>query len=575
MDLFQKYLQERIDENYKTDKFFVPVDKLKPKVFANALGVFGKGGRPDKVIAFCDTTFFRTGKEGYLLTKDEICHNLLSSDNGKGSRIETFNIRSLHNYVGISGYLTNADLPLDFEKVEEAAEDHEIYFEGDEKDISYIVLQDENEDQQLFYASVYFQHIKKILNAILEAKEKAIQIQNQVISAADAAYQQQAYDKAFQYYAKASEFEVARGAYMCGYMYDYGLGTVRNANLALEWYLKAAEMGDADAQLMCAVCYQLGYDGTVDMENSYRWMSRAADNGNVDAMKQCAKMCASGTGVRQNEEEALLWYENAAYSGDAEAQYMLGRAYEDGMYCKKDEAEALSWFKQAAGQNHTLAMVKCAAIYAQSNQIVKDFNQAIGYAEKAYANGFQDVEPLLNYLNQVQREEQSMIAALIEKATHGDEDAMYALVDIYLDEHGHCYDAVKGMQWMEKIADRGNAEKMIECADLYNSENIRLRNPSRAFYYYEKAARLGNCKAQFICGLACEKGEGTKQDFEKARYWYGKAADQGYPSAMHNLAILLLSGEGGERNAYASERLFRQSAAKGNSLSKEVLDKYF
>lgn len=403
MDLFRKYLMERIDENYKTDKFFVPMDKLKPKVRANALEAFGKGGRPDKVIAFCDTTIFRSGKMGYLLTIDELSYNLFSSENGKGRQIERFDIQKLKNYAGISGDLTTDDLPLDFEKIEEIAEDHEIHFEGDKEDISYVVLQYENDDQKLFFANAYFQNIKKILNVILEAKEKAAQMKQQIISAADTAYHKKDYDRAFQYYEKAWEIEMGRGAYMCGYMYDHGLGVARNDKLAMEWYLKGAELNDADAQVMCAVCYQLGYGGKIDLERSYLWMSRAADNGNVDAMKQCAKMCASGTGVRQSDGEALLWYENAAYFGDAEAQYILGRAYEEGRYCEKDEFEALSWFKQAAKQNHTLAMVKCAAIYAQSNQIVKDFNKAIGYAEKAYQNGFHEIEPLLQYLKSLKQ----------------------------------------------------------------------------------------------------------------------------------------------------------------------------
>ena len=565
MDLFVKYLKKYIYDNYAKGSRFIPADQLKPKVLKNALNTFARGCSQEKVIALCDLAGFRHGTAGFLLTEDKMfCRERYSPEECD----KKIDIRILDKYIAVTGFWFDINLPVNFEELEEENENIT-------EDYTAFILQYENGDQILLQFKECYVDIRNTLDAIDIAKRMAKAEREAILNAGDKAFALKDYGEAFRYYAKAYDVEIAKGARMIGHMYDYGLGAVRNDKLALEWYLKAAEMDDADAQLMCAVCYQLGYGGTVDMEKSYRWMSRAADNGNVDAMKQCAKMCASGTGTEKDESGEYFWYEMAAYANDAEAQYMLGRAYEEGKYYKKDEVEALSWFKQAAGQNHTLALVKCAVIFAQSNQIVKDFNKAIEYAGKAYANGFQDVEPLLNYLNQVQREEQSMIAALIEKATHGDEDAMYALVDLYLDEHGHCYDAVKGMQWMEKIADRGNAEKMIECADLYNSENIRLRNPSRAFYYYEKAARLGNCKAQFICGLACEKGEGTKQDFEKARYWYGKAADQGYPSAMHNLAILLLSGEGGERNAYASERLFRQSAAKGNSLSKEVLDKYF
>lgn len=564
MDLFVKYLKSMVYDNYAKGNSFIPADKLKPKVLNNALKTFARGCSQETVIALCDLAGFRHGTAGYLLTEDKMfCHERYSAEECD----KTIDIRNIDKYIAVTGFWFDINLPVNFEELEED--------ETTAEDYTAFILQYENGDQILLHFKDYYVDIRNTLDAIVIAKRMAEDEREAVIKAGDKAFKLKDYREAFRYYAKAYDVEIAKGARMIGHIYDHGLGVARNDKLAMEWYLKGAELNDADAQVMCAVCYQLGYGGKIDLERSYLWMSRAADNGNVDAMKQCAKMCASGTGVRQSDGEALLWYENAAYFGDAEAQYILGRAYEEGRYCEKDEFEALSWFKKAAEKNHTLAMAKCAAIYAQSNQIVKDFDQAIGYAEKAYANGFHEIETLLNYLKQVQREEQSRIAELTEKATHGDEGAMYALVDIYLDEHGHCYDAVKGMQWMEKIADRGNTEKMIECADLYNSRNIRLRNPSRAFHYYEKAAILGNCKAQFICGLACEEGEGTKQDYEKARNWYRKAADQGYASAMHNLALLLLTGEGGERNAYESERLLRQSAAMGNSVSKEVLDKYF
>lgn len=575
MDLFRKYLKEMIEENPVTSRKFVPVEKLKPKVLRNALSTFAWGCTTDKVIALYDTSFFNSGKSGYLLADDAFYVDRFVSAGDDGPLGEKYPIRNLRNFVGIAGHLDTSDLPLDFDVIEEEAVDHTIYLEDDEKEISYVVLEYENDDQKCLFAYAFFDTIRELLKTVIIANKMAKAERESILAGADAAYNLKDYQNAYQRYLKAYDVEIAKGARMIGYMYDHGLGVTRDDRLALEWYLKAAEMDDAEAQLYCAVCYQLGYSGKVDYEKSFYWMRSAANNDNLDAVRQCIKMCTDGIGTEKDEFQIFMWIEQAAYMGDAESQYMLGRVYEKGTLTKKDDVEALLWFEKAARQNHTLAMAKCAALYVQSNQMIKNFDKAIFYAEKAYANGFHDIETLLNYLKQVQRDEQAQINILTEKAENGDLEAMHSLVTIYLDEHGHCFDANKGMQWMEKIADGGNAAMMVKCADLYNCTNIRLNNPDKAFQYYEKAANLGHVKAQFMCGLFYDKGEGTKVDYQKARYWYRKAADQGDAAAMHNLAILLLNGDGGERNQEESEKLFRYAASKGNRHSQEVLDKYF
>lgn len=565
MDLFKKYLKDMVEDDFAAGGYFVPVDKLKPKVLMNALSTFAKDCQTESVIAFYDTSFWNRGKHGFLLSDDAIYVDRFLSAKDDGPMGDKINIRNLRRFAGM---LNKHSLPLDFCEIPEVSTD-------DPTEISYVLLEYDDGKQAYLFANVYFENIKNILQIAVNANEKVKNTQKEIMEAAEAAYNQKDFRKAYHYYGRAYDAGIARGAYMCGYMYDHGIGVIRDDKLALEWYCKAAEMEDAHAQLQCAICYQLGYGGTVDEKESYRWMHRAADNGNAEAMRQCAKMCASGIGTAKDETAGFLWLEQAAYAGDVESQYLLGRVYEEGTYAKKDEVEALSWFKMAAKQNHTLAMAKCAVLYAQSNKIVKNYDLAVTYAEKALANGFHAVETLLDYIKQTQRTEHSHIALLSEKAEQGDENAMKALANLYLNENGHSFDITKGMYWMEKIADGGNVEMMVKCADLYNRKNIRFRNPIRAFQYYERAARLGHCKAQFMCALAYEKGEVTEVNYEKARYWYRKAADQGEAEAMHNLAILLLSGDGGERNYYESKRLFHKAAEMGVRQAQEVLDEFF
>ncbi len=395
MDLFKKYLKEMIKDNYAKGNRFVPVEMLKPIVLKNALSTFAKGCSYEKVIALCDLARFRHGTAGFLLTEDKMFYRELYSPEECD---EIIDIRNIEKYIAVTGFWFEHNLPVNLDELEEEEENIT-------EDYTAFILQYENGNQVLLQFKDNYDDIRNTLDAIVIAKRMAKAKRKGIITAGDKAYENNEYAEAFRYYTRAYDVEIAKGARMIGYMYDHGLGIKRNDKQALEWYLKAAEMGDADAQMMCAVCYQLGYGGKVNLEKSYRWMSRAADNGNVNAMKQCGKMCASGTGTEKDESEEYFWYEMAADANDAEAQYMLGRAYEEGKYNGKDEVEALIWYKQAAKQNHTLALAKCAALYARSNKIPNDFNKAIDYAEKAYQNGFHQIEPLLNYLKGLKENE--------------------------------------------------------------------------------------------------------------------------------------------------------------------------
>ena len=187
----------------------------------------------------CDLGGFRHGTAGYLLTEDRIYHRARYSPQECD---EIISIQDIEKYAAVTGYWFDDDLPVYFDELEES--------EYKTNDYTAFILQYENGKQCLLYVKEYYEDVSNVLYAIVFANRISKAERKAVINAGDKAFNGKDYGKAFQYYAKAYDVEIAKGARMIGYMYDHGLGVARNDKLALEWYLKAAENGDVDAQFI-------------------------------------------------------------------------------------------------------------------------------------------------------------------------------------------------------------------------------------------------------------------------------------------------------------------------------------
>ena len=110
-----------------------------------------------------------------------------------------------------------------------------------------------------------------------------------------------------------------------GYMYDVGLGTVRNRRQALYWYRRALRAGDSGAAANIATIYR--------DERKFRlmlkWWLRAAKGGDGDAAGDAAYCYQYGIGARRDPRRARRLYEQATRSksiseiGRKEALYGL------------------------------------------------------------------------------------------------------------------------------------------------------------------------------------------------------------------------------------------------------------
>ena len=125
---------------------------------------------------------------------------------------------------------------------------------------------------------------------------------------------------------------------------------------AMQWFRKAAGQGNATAQFNLGVMYANGRGVPQDYVEALIWYRLAADHGDAAAQNNLGEMYKKGQGVPQNYAEAAKWYRKAADQGNTVGQFNLGEMYAKGRGVAKDATQAREWFGLAAQQGQPNAI---------------------------------------------------------------------------------------------------------------------------------------------------------------------------------------------------------------------------
>lgn len=137
------------------------------------------------------------------------------------------------------------------------------------------------------------------------------------------AYQDEDFPTALEAFISAAGEGHSQAQFLCGQMYQQGVGTEKNSGLALSWYKRAAKLGHMDAQMACAACYEAGEGTTMNLKRALSWYEQAAKLGSVPAQLKCGRMYYCGRAETRSPKKARFWLETAAESGNEEAARLL------------------------------------------------------------------------------------------------------------------------------------------------------------------------------------------------------------------------------------------------------------
>jgi TPR repeat protein len=151
------------------------------------------------------------------------------------------------------------------------------------------------------------------------------------------------FEKAFAWFAKATDQGHPLAAHQLGTMHERGQGTVENLNKAISLYDVAAKAGYGRAMVdLSAALYHAGY-----YTEAFQWARKAAEAGEPAGYNNLAGFYHMGIGVERDFGKAAENMRIAAEYGDCVARMNLGGLYYNGDGVPQDGIEAARWFDAA------------------------------------------------------------------------------------------------------------------------------------------------------------------------------------------------------------------------------------
>ncbi len=233
-----------------------------------------------------------------------------------------------------------------------------------------------------------------------------------------------------------------------------------------------------------------------DMNNDFAMYKELADQGDAEGMYYVGVYYGSGDVVAQDYEKSREYLEKADRLGYIDATYELAIYYLHGFGGKKDTKKALNYLERAAQKGHADAAALAAQFYNSGTYGVKvNHNKAFNF-----------------YL----------IAA-----EQGNEEAIFYILDGYLEGKGTEIDHEKAMKWLE-IAEELEYYNVLVLAGAYFFSQGDEDSLDKALELFDKGVEHGIPLAFYLMGLmAIKKHHGKRSVKEEALEWFVAGADYG------------------------------------------------
>lgn len=127
------------------------------------------------------------------------------------------------------------------------------------------------------------------------------------------------YSAALTFFEKAAEKGNSTAQVHLGWIYDLGLGVMKNHAKAAVWYRLAAEQGDSTAQFNLAAMHDQGVGVLQDYAEAARLYKLAATQEHAMAQYKLALMHSEGKGMPQDHTQAHMWMNIATVNGYKDA----------------------------------------------------------------------------------------------------------------------------------------------------------------------------------------------------------------------------------------------------------------
>jgi len=193
----------------------------------------------------------------------------------------------------------------------------------------------------------------------------------------NAAFDEEDYEKAMEYFQLAADAGNAEGWRGIGNLYVNGCGVEQDNGRALEYFHMAAEQGDAKSFYNIGVLYKYYMGGEQDTGKAIEYFQKAGELGFADAYTMLASIYQYGDGVEQDIGKAVEYYQKAADLGDASVCYSLGAMYYSGEGVEQDYGKAAEYYQKAADLGVVQALCDLGMMYYTGEGVGQDYGRAV------------------------------------------------------------------------------------------------------------------------------------------------------------------------------------------------------
>ena len=294
------------------------------------------------------------------------------------------------------------------------------------------------------------------------------------------------YSSALKWYIKSANSGFKSAVDNAKIMIDNGLGVKNNMDEVVDFLSREGlENNDLFSQMYLGDVYR---DGRYkkDYERSFFWYSKAAMQGEPRAEYYIANMSVAGIGTPQNVPRGVRLLEKVAETNHMGAVYNLGKIFKRGFNVNQNHKEAVKWFSLNAERGHVESMYELADSYEKGFGVERSYADALEWYELA--------------------------------GVHNHVKAMHraGMIHILNREVSDEFRFTRGLEWLDKAANRGNVESQLRLGDMYYSgkEGV-VKDYQIAEKYYKMAADAGEQIAyKKLTFLYREGGYGIQRDDE-------------------------------------------------------------
>ena len=136
-----------------------------------------------------------------------------------------------------------------------------------------------------------------------------------------------------------------------GTFYYTGKGVPQNYEKAVDYFRRASELGNMYATHNLGVCHHYGKGVPLDLNQAAAYYVAAGRQGHTGAQSQAGYLLLCGEGVDRDDDTAYELLTKAAEAGNALALFYVGYCLEHGRGVAQDKAAALSYYGKAMDGN--------------------------------------------------------------------------------------------------------------------------------------------------------------------------------------------------------------------------------